>query len=80
MHPLTQDLTKLTDEELNQKYNELQKKMTVSYRMGNGDLIAQISMVMEDFQREIQARNQKLMDQSNEQAAKYANKIDITRN
>ena len=80
MHPLTQDLTKLTDEELNQKYNELQKKMTLSYRMGSSDLIAQISMVMEDFQREMQARNQKLMDQSNEQAAKYANKIDITRN
>jgi hypothetical protein len=40
MHPLSPDLTKLTDEELHKNNSDLQNKMTFAYRMGQTDMIS----------------------------------------
>jgi hypothetical protein len=65
MHPLTQNLSVLKDEELNQKFADLQKRLTQCYRSGPASAIPQIQMLLEDYQAEISHRNRKIMDEMN---------------
>lgn len=79
MHPLTSDLTKLTDDELQKKRSDLNNKLHFAYRTGNGDLVAQLSMLIQDYDMEIQARNQKLLDQMAKSSKNFGNIINISR-
>ena len=79
MHPLAPDLSKLTDEELNQKRSELQNRLSFSYRIGNPDLIMQLNLLLEDYDSEIRARNQRLMDQMAKNSKNFGNIINISR-
>jgi protein-arginine kinase activator protein McsA len=63
MHPLTQDLTALKDEELHTKVAELNKRLTQCYKVGPTQLIPQIQMVLGDYNAEVGRRNAKLMDE-----------------
>lgn len=63
MHPLAQDLSGLSDDEVHKKFNELQKKFQQAYKFGPQAIIPQIQMMMEHFQNEIQRRNQKQMEE-----------------
>ena len=76
MHPLTPNLTTLTLEELNTKYSELTKRMLQAQRMGNGSLIHQIGMVLEDYRNEINARQRKIIDDATK-TGNFKNIIDI---
>ena len=58
MHPLTPDLSKLTDEELHTKRSELSNRMVFAYRMGHAEMIGQIQLIMGDYDMEVQRRNQ----------------------
>jgi hypothetical protein len=62
MHPLTNDLSKLTDDELYTKRSELQNKLGFAYRMGNSDLVHQLNLVIGDYMIEIETRNKKMLD------------------
>lgn len=79
MHPLTPDLSKLSDQELNDKIRELSAKLGQSYRLGNGQLIGQISMILEDYQTELTRRQrlelEKLMANNQD---KFKGIIDIS--
>ena len=79
MHPLAPDLTKLTDDELQKKRSELQNRLAFVYRTGNADLVEQLSMLINDYDIEIQARNQKLMDQMAKASKNFGNIINISR-
>ena len=79
MHPLAPDLSKLTDDELQKKRSELQNRMTFVYRTGNTDLVEQLSMLINDYDIEIQTRNQKLMDQMAKASKNFGNIINISR-
>ena len=79
MHPLAPDLSKLTDEELNQKRGELQNRLIMSYRMANPDLVTQLQLLLQDYDMEIQARNRKLMDQMAKASKNFGNIINISR-
>ena len=79
MHPLAPDLTKLTDDELQKKRSELQNRLAFVYRTGNTDLVGQLSMLINDYDIEIQARNQKLMDQMAKASKNFGNIINISR-
>ena len=78
MHPLAPDLSKLTDDELQQKRSELQNRLGFVYRTNNGELISQLQMLMYDYDMEIQARNQKLMDQLQKASKNFGNIINIS--
>jgi hypothetical protein len=65
MHPLTQNLSGLKDEELNQKFADLQKRLGQCYRSGPASAIPQIQMLLADYQTEISHRNRKIMDEMN---------------
>jgi hypothetical protein len=62
MHPLTPDLTNLTDEELVNKRTELQNRLSYAYRIGNADLTQQLNMLTQDYTWEIERRNQKMLN------------------
>ena len=61
MHPLAPDLSGLSDDELQKKYNELNNRINAAYRMGNNDLVMQVQLLMQDYQMEIGARQRKMM-------------------
>jgi len=81
MHPLTNDLTALSDDELHKKHSELQKRLTQAYTMGPVAIIPQIQMVMADYQNEVSRRNQKqmedLMNRADKDGKRFNNIIDI---
>lgn len=64
MHPLTNDLSKLTDEELHSKRSDLQNKLSFAYRMGHSEMVNQLQLVLGDYAMEVEIRNQKMMDQA----------------
>jgi len=62
MHPLSPDLTKLTDEELHNKRAELQTRLGYAYRIGNPEMVHQLNLLIQDYALEVEARNKKMME------------------
>jgi hypothetical protein len=77
MHPLAPDLSGISDDELHKKRAELQNRMVFAYRMGHGDIIGQIQLLLDDYDMEIQKRNQKMLDDMNRNNPNFKDKIDI---
>lgn len=84
MHPLMTNLTNVPIEELYVKYAELQKRLNQVARIGPIQLVPQIQMIMDDYQREIGERGRRQMEELAERAAKgtkdgkgYSGVIDI---
>ena len=55
-HPLLPNIDGLSTEELNTKITELNKKLSIAYRMGNNDLCNQIRMALETYQNKYQEK------------------------
>jgi hypothetical protein len=77
MHPLTPDLSGLSDSELQKKHNEITTKLSSAYKMGNYALVSQIQMIAEDYGWELQRRQQKLMDDLLKKDDKFKDIIEI---
>jgi hypothetical protein len=78
MHPLGINLTELTDDELHKKYGELQKRYNQAFRFGPHSIIPQIQMLMQDYQFEIQQRNQRQIEELNKNTNGPKGIIDIS--
>jgi hypothetical protein len=76
-HPLAPDLTELTNEELNKKYNDLITRMNQAYRWGNPDMVSQLQMLMQDYQEELANRNRKALEDMEKTSKNFKNIIDI---
>lgn len=76
-HPLAPDLSKLTIEELNQKHGDLLKRVSMAYRWGNADMVAQLQMLLQDYTNEIQVRNAKALEDLEKNSKTFKNIIDI---
>lgn len=77
MHPLTPDLSKLSMEELTAKHSDLLKRITFAYRMGNPDMVQQLQMLLDDYQHELNARNQRQLEEMQKASKNFKNIIDI---
>jgi hypothetical protein len=53
-HPLIANLDGLTEQELLDKINELNRKLSIAYQTGNGHLCNQLRMAIESFQTKYQ--------------------------
>ena len=75
-HPLIGNLDDLTADELSSKVNELQTKLSIATRSGNGHLCNQIRMALESYQNKYR---EKLEDTYKKQSGgrNFDNKIDI---
>ena len=67
MHPLTPDVSKLTDQELAYKITDLNKRLAAGYRFGNTDIVRQAHMILEDYMEENKKRNDELIKKLQEQ-------------
>jgi hypothetical protein len=65
MHPLTEDLSKLNDQELFKKISELTTYLTQSYRINNYSVVGQIHMLLDDYTAEANRRHQKTLEEAN---------------
>lgn len=77
MHPLSQNLTELTDAELHKKHGELIQRLTQAYRIGPRSIVGQIQMLLEDYNAEIQQRNQKQLEEMMKKSKGMSGIIDI---
>jgi len=77
-HPLANDLSKLTDAELQTKHGELTKRITQAYRYGNTGIVEQLNMLLADYQFELQRRNQKMLEDLAKNNPKFDGTIDIS--
>ena len=64
MHPLTNDLSKLSEEELQSKRSDLNTRLSFAYRMGHGDMVNQLQLILGDYAMEVERRNQKMLEQA----------------
>ena len=55
-HPLQQDLSGLTDSEIESKLQELSKKYFAAQRMGSIDLLTQVSTFVNIYRNELSKR------------------------
>ena len=62
MHPLSPDLTDLSDADLHKKHGELVQRLTQAHRIGPYGIIGQLQLVLSDYASEITRRNNKAMD------------------
>lgn len=76
-HPLTPDLSKLTMDEVTQKYGELLKRITYAYRIGQADMVQQLQLLLSDYQAELDLRNQKQLEEMQKTSKNFKNIIDI---
>lgn len=58
-HPLIPNLAELTDQQLLDKITELNKKLGIAYKTGNGHLCNQVRMAIESYQNAYQERLRK---------------------
>ena len=75
-HPLIGDISGLTTEELSAKISELNKKLAIAGRTGNGHVCNQIRMAIESYQN---LYTQRLEEQYRRQSGDkdFSDKIDI---
>ena len=55
-HPLQQDLSNLSDSEVENKLQELSRKYFAAQRMGNRDLLTQVSTFVNIYRNELSRR------------------------
>ena len=77
MHPLLDELSELSNEEVQKKHSDLMQKLNQAYGMGNQMLINQINMIMESYQDELNKRNKKMLDDLAGKDDKFKDLIDI---
>lgn len=58
-HPLIGNLDTLTEQELLDMVNQLNRKLSIAYRTGNGHLCNQLRMAIESYQGKYQERIRK---------------------
>jgi len=63
-HPLQGDLSSLKDSEVEQRLQELTKKYFQAQRIGNTDLLTQISSFVTIYREELSQRHQKNLKNS----------------
>jgi hypothetical protein len=70
MHPLGNDLSTLSDEDLYKKQNELNKRFVQAHRLGPQQIIPQLQILINDYQEEIRRRQARAMQEMSEKLDK----------
>ena len=75
-HPLINNIDNLSLEELGSKVSDLNKKLVIAYRSGNGHLCEQIRMALNSYNVKHQEKMAELFKSGNRPG--FENKIDIS--
>jgi hypothetical protein len=76
-HPLIGNISDLTLDELSSKVSELQKKLSIVQRTGNGHLANQVRMALESYYNVYHARLQESYQKDQTGSVNFDNKINI---
>jgi hypothetical protein len=76
-HPLTPNLSNLSQDELLKKISELNQRLSTAYRMGRSDMVNQIYLLLEDYNYEYQERNRKQAEEVAKKNPGFDKLIDI---
>lgn len=76
-HPLIGDLSELSTETLSARVSDLQKKLGIVQRTGNGHLANQIRMALDTYYSAYQARLQESYSKENTDNVDFGSKINI---
>lgn len=77
MHPLSGDLTTLSDEELLKKLNELYDKLKLAYYMPDPNISYQLRLLLDSYRNEQARRAQIAQEKFLQQNKKFTDRIDI---
>lgn len=77
-HPLVGSLDKLTQEQVQTKISELNKKLAIATRFGNGHLCQQLRMALESYQTKARQLYDEELKNDNDNNALHFDKIDIS--
>jgi hypothetical protein len=70
LHPFSQDITKLKDQEIEQKISELSNKYLVAQRIGNHELLTQVQTFVTIYREEMARRYRETMKNSSQELEK----------
>lgn len=70
IHPLQQNISELKDNEIEEKLNELTKKMLVAQRIGNQELLTQVQTFVTIYREEMSNRYRRTMMNSAQEMEK----------
>jgi hypothetical protein len=76
-HPLTPKLDGLSMEELTKKISDLYNRLNVANRMGKGDMVGQLHLLIQDYQMELDNRNRKALEDLERNSKNFKGIIDI---
>jgi hypothetical protein len=76
-HPLAPDLSNLKDDELYEKVNDINRKISMAWRLGSNGPIQQMQMLLAHYQEELQNRNRKKLEEIEKNSKNFKNIIDI---
>ena len=76
-HPLAPNISELKDDELYAKITELGNKMNSAYRLGSGDVLRQMQMLLSHYQEELAVRNRKKLEEIEKNNKNFKNIINI---
>ena len=77
-HPLINGLDQLTQEQVSEKIAELNKKLAIATRFGNGHLCQQLRMAIESYQTKSKQMLDEQFKKDTDNAAFHFDKIDIS--
>lgn len=75
-HPLIGALDSLSEEQLSERITDLNRKLAIAVRMGNGQLANQVRMALDSYQTRYRAVQEQKMQNGNSSA--HFDKIDIS--
>jgi len=73
MHPLGEDVSQLSDTQLEDKLRQLQKRLLTSSRFPNQELTQQVNMLLTMYREEQVKRQKKVFDEQLKQSQKEVN-------
>ena len=76
-HPLTPDLSSLSNDDLYKKYNELHGKFIMAHRVGSGSVINQMAMLLEGYREEMRIRHERTLAEASKKNPNFKGIIDI---
>jgi hypothetical protein len=76
-HPLAPNLSELSTDELNKKYNELSTRLGQAYRFGMSSAVQQLQMLQMHYQEEIQRRQAQQIEEMQKHSKNFNKIIDI---
>ena len=72
-HPLQEDLSDLSMEDVEKKLNELSQKYSQAMRFGNTSLLTQLATFVNIYRDELTARHQKLFKEQDDELNQFIN-------